>query len=130
MHPLDPQTIDFDPPCRIYGGAFADVEALVDEEDYLFFGRWMWLPRERKKKIYLARSSGVYNGGRQYVASVYLHVEILTRAEGPPPTRDRVICDHLNGDSLDCRRQNLRWVTKRQNNQNRFGRDAYQARLL
>jgi hypothetical protein len=123
-HPLDPCTIDFDPPCRIYGGGLADVEALVDEEDYLFFTRWFWLPRERKKKLYLARSSGVYNCGRLYVVSVYLHIEILTRAEGPPPTRNRVICDHLNGNSLDCRRQNLRWVTKRQNNQNRFGRDA------
>jgi hypothetical protein len=133
MHPLDPNTIDFHPgQRRIYGGCYADVEALVDEEDYFFFSRWMWLPRERNRKIYLARASGVYgvNGGRQYVVSIYLHVEILTRAEGPPPTRDRIICDHINGNSLDCRRQNLRWLTKRQNNQNRFGRGAHQRNLL
>jgi hypothetical protein len=131
MHPFDPQTVDFDPPCRIYGGSYSDVEALVDEDDYLFFSRWLWLPRERRKKVYLARSSGVYNGsGRLYVVSIYLHVEILTRAKGPPPTRTRNICDHINGNSLDCRRQNLRWVTKRQNNRNRFGRDAHQASLL
>lgn len=42
-----------------------------------------------------------------------LHREILGLEAG-----DRLEADHLNGNRLDCRRSNLRVVTKRQNKQN------------
>lgn len=114
---------------RMYAGSYADTECLVDEEDYHYFTRWKWVPKVNPGgKTYFKRAISRYDsdGQRTGADSVYLHVEILTRHEGPPPTRDRVIADHHNGNSSDNRRKNLRWVTKRHNNRNRFGRDYYQ----
>lgn len=41
----------------------------------------------------------------------YLHYGVCLRAHGPRPSDDHV-CDVRNGDSLDCRRSNLRWAHK------------------
>lgn len=46
--------------------------------------------------------------------SVYLHRDIM----GEPPTQELEI-DHINGNKLDNRRQNLRWATRSQNMANR-----------
>jgi hypothetical protein len=42
----------------------------------------------------------------------YLHLLIAERSHGPRPSPDHV-CEHLNGDLLDCRRANLRWTWRR-----------------
>lgn len=131
---LDPNTWDTsEPVLRMYAGEFADFECLIDETDYLFFTRWLWQPKINKcGKVYFRRAEGVYNllGGRNYVRTVYLHLEILNRAIGPHPTKRRCIGDHINGNSLDNRRHNLRWATKLENNRNRFGSAYYQRALL
>ncbi len=44
--------------------------------------------------------------------AIFLHRLILNAQPGD-------ICDHINGDTLDNRRENLRLVTKSQNSQNR-----------
>lgn len=41
----------------------------------------------------------------------YLHIMIATRRHGPRPSPEHV-CEHLNGDLLDCRAGNLRWSLK------------------
>jgi hypothetical protein len=132
--PFDPNLLDFSPSqLRMYAGEYADFECLVDEEDYHFFTKWMWQPKvDPGNKIYFRRACSTYDliGQRAGAYTVYLHREILTRAEGPPPTRARCIADHHNGNSLDNRRCNLRWVTKRVNNRNRFGMHYYQRELL
>jgi hypothetical protein len=131
--PFDPNYLDFEPKiCRVYGDDQAQIEALVDEIDYQFLIRHRWNPKTDKTgKTYLRRAVSTYyeDGSRSGSATVYLHIEVLLRAKGPPPTKTRCIGDHINGDSLDCRRENLRWATKRENNRNRFGSAYYQRSL-
>lgn len=118
----------------MYAGTLAQYECLVDEEDYLYFTRWLWVPKVSRgeKKIYFRRAVNEYYGTRddRRTYSVYLHIEILRRAQGDAPTRARCIADHWNGNSLDNRRTNLRWATVRENNRNKFGSAFYQRQML
>lgn len=77
------------------------LEAIVDDQDYEWASFESWhanFPRKGSKPY--AR-----NGG-----GVYLHTKILG-----VPVRTQV--DHRNGDTLDCRRKNLRRATPAQNKQ-------------
>lgn len=111
---------------RIYGNAKASIWAIVDEEDYAFFMRWRWCPKSCKRgKVYLRRAIGEnLNGVRLRTSSVYLHVEIMKRTGIEIPCPQHKLVDHLNGNSLDCRRINLRWATSSMNNRNLHGRDG------
>ena len=104
-----------------------DIYAIVDPEDHAWArqhrwyhtygsGRFVWIGGvkviERPDSIYAIRSVGD--------AKIYLHREILTRWKGSPPSA-RHVGDHLNGNTLLCRRSNLRWATKSQNARNVVG---------
>lgn len=107
---------------RIYGDDRASMWAVVDELDYWYFSRWRWCPRQWKNKIHLRRAVGESsNGQRLRTYSLYLHVEIMKRTGIAPASNLHCLVDHKNGDSLDCRRSNLRWATRTENNRNRFG---------
>jgi hypothetical protein len=107
---------------RVYADDRAQVFAVVDAQDWHRFKRWRWCIKfsNRGRKPYLRRAVGE-NANRQRLRTftLYLHVEIM-RLQAEQPTSKHVV-DHLNGDTLDCRRANLRWATKAQNNRNRFG---------
>lgn len=64
----------------------------------------------RKAKISDGAPSGAY--GRRVIK---LHREILKRSLGDQPD---LLADHINGDTLDNRRENLRWTTYSENSQN------------
>ena len=115
---------------RIYGDDRGDVYALVDYEDYQWATSWRWNPKpgRTRAKLYLRRAVSFAgrrfdpNGPQTY--TLYLHVEIMKRTGLLPPTPEHTLVDHRNSNSLDCRRANLRWVTRYQNNINVNGRYA------
>ena len=103
---------------------------LIDRQD------WIWASQHRWYKKRTQRTSGhklrwyVYRtvSIRGMRMSAYLHVLICRRAFGLPP-RQSMVGDHINGDTLDCRRINLRWATRRENRRNLEG-SRYRRKLM
>lgn len=92
----------------------------MDYDDYLWACRYKWAIKWSRggKKCYLYRTGRDENGKTK---SEYLHVEIMKRTGIEPPSPEHTITDHRDGNSLHCRRKNLRWATLTMNRQNRFG---------
>ena len=102
-------------------------EALVDYEDYIYFTKWMWRSKISKggKKIYVYRSLTISENGLRKDTSLYLHKAVQERTGIIPPTVSHSVVDHRNGNSLDCRRKNLRWATFSMNRKNINGIHPY-----
>lgn len=127
---FDPTTWDVsdETPCYIHLSDRFDVYALVDAIDYEWALHFKWCHTygsgeyvEVAEDVFaIARPDHMYArrcvGGK----TLFLHREILNKWKGPPLSH-RLIGDHLNGKTLDCRRKNLRWATRRQNSQNTVG---------
>lgn len=82
--------------------------ALVDEIDWHHLIAWRWF---LTPSLYAARTVGTGHAARQ----VWAHRVVCERALGPAP-RPGLVVDHRNGDRLDNRRANLRWLTTAENN--------------
>jgi hypothetical protein len=80
-----------------------DKVALVDDEDYERVGGVLW------HAAYHPNSRGWY---AKRIQNIMLHREIMQAPDG-------VEVDHINGNTLDCRKDNLRLVTRRENSLNR-----------
>jgi hypothetical protein len=83
------------------------VEVLIDDDMLHLFEKFTWRYARRKRKNYVVSSTSK-QGARVHM---YLHRLVLGLAKGE-------VCDHINGDTLDNRRSNLRRVTTKQNNMN------------
>lgn len=88
--------------------------ALVDDEDYEWLNQWKWIARwsENTKSYYVLRTKYYNEGNKRKHKTIYLGREIMQTPEG-------LVCDHINHDTLDYSKTNLRNVSVRQNNQNR-----------
>lgn len=124
----DPRIFPLDAPADpvIYlSDSDAAIVALLDPVDWAWARRHKWgfvtskLRKNGREKFYACRTRCLPD--RTYVR-VYLHKEVILRACGPPPTPAHTIGDHRDGNSLDCRRANLRWATPSMNRMNLDGR--------
>lgn len=100
--------------CR---GKTYEIPTLVDALDYEWAasrGNWFVTHGARADgKQYVVRSEGG--------VLLFLHKLVLARCVPAPPSAQHTIGDHRNGNSLDNRRDNLRWATPEMNARNRFG---------
>ena len=89
-------------------------EAIVDDEDYETVAGYKWYASinvfpNGKKYVYAKHMLPVINGKRR---EERMHQLLMEVPHG-------LHVDHINGDTLDNRKSNMRIVTNRQNNMNR-----------
>jgi len=84
--------------------------AFVDEGDFERVSKVKWCACNRRGKIYAVRRPVGQQGGNL----IAMHRALMQVAPG-------LVVDHVNGDSLDNRRSNLRVCTRRENQRNRRG---------
>jgi hypothetical protein len=98
-----------------YGYAYRKIyldegkRTILDPQDYYRFARFKWHLNGYRDKYYAIRSQIT---GPKDIRIVRLHRLIMNAPDG-------VFVDHINGDSLDNRRANLRLATRSQNMSNR-----------
>ena len=78
--------------------------AIVDIEDLPRLSRSRWF-YQKHKNIYYAMSNKTSDGRKK----VYMHQEVM----GTPPAGKEI--DHINGNGLDNRKENLRFCSHREN---------------
>lgn len=90
--------------------------AIVDDEDFEELNRYKWYAHKDKNTFYAMRhvtkEEAKKEGRSTRDTTIYMHQQILGKKEGYQ-------IDHVNGNGSDNRRKNLRYVTNRQNAQNR-----------
>src|SRR6185437_16445129 len=88
--------------------------ALVDSSDYerLMQGKWF----AAKRKTFYAQRNALVNGKQK---TIYLHRVVLNLADD-----ENLFVDHINRDTLDNRRCNLRLATHSQNQTNSMARSV------
>ncbi len=96
----------YGPYCRL--PLTQDRFAKVDPEDYIWLAQFRWCCKTGKDRCYAVRH--IQERGR--TKRIQMHRQIMD-------TPRHLICDHINHDGLDNRRQNLRNCTIEQNNANR-----------
>lgn len=97
-------------PVKFKGGGVE--HALVDDIDYDRINQWSW---RLDRGGYAVRTTRRLDPslGRSRTFHHSMHREVLgARADDPP-------VDHINGNRLDCRRENLRFITAQGNSENR-----------
>ena len=98
---------------------YADVFALVSNVDYKKLSKYMWfaLWDDETKSFYALRRKKLKSGK---IITILMHRQILGLLKG-----DERQADHINHDTTDNRRPNLRIVTTQQNAFNRRNVKGY-----
>ena len=95
-----------------YGYAFRKIPltqgkfAIVDPDDYYWLSKHKWSASRVYNKFYAVRTGQSEKGRRG--KTIRMHREIVN-------IPGRLECDHINGNSLDNRKANLRPATRQQN---------------
>jgi hypothetical protein len=84
-------------------------ECLVDDEDYDYLSQWQWHVLVGNHVYAMRNSNYMSNGKRKHI--------LMHRVVNKTP--DNMYTDHINGNSLDNRKSNLRSVTHSENMLNR-----------
>ena len=84
--------------------------AMVDDADYEHLSQYNWYASPKGNTCYATRR--MKKDQNPSTPLISMHQEIMGK-------RDGLVTDHINGDGLCNCRDNLRFVTRRQNNQNR-----------
>ncbi len=88
--------------------------AIVDDEDFERLNFHRWHAAKGKNTFYAIRTTPKTNGEGRRTAAI--HREVFGKApEGK-------MIDHVDGNGLNNQKSNLRFVSNRQNAQNRVGR--------
>jgi len=82
--------------------------ALVDDDDYDYLSGFFWQVRPSNKTSYATRKKPSANGKQ---TTVSMHREIMKAGPGQQ-------VDHINGNGLDNRKENLRLCTVQENQYN------------
>lgn len=128
---FDPRTWEPEEDCkRIWLDPNNGIFCIVDNVDYLWALQWTWKAVADKtgKKFYAVRQTRLH-GAKGPQTTVYMHKVILERKGDRQPTEKHTIGDHLDGESLNNRRDNLRWATRSENNKNLYGVAARQSSM-
>lgn len=83
------------------------LETMIDEEDIAELEKYNWHQLSPTRKYAARREIG-----NNHIA-ILMHRQIMNAPSG-------MVIDHINGNSLDNRKSNLRICTHRQNQQNRY----------
>jgi len=84
--------------------------AKVDPADYKRLRGYEWFSKKGTRNFYAVRRARGPKGSK--LATIYMHRELIDVADG-------LLIDHVNQDSMDNRRANLRGATRAQNIRNR-----------
>ena len=90
-------------------------KAIVNDIDFEKINKFKWYAHKDGNTFYAIRHAPTINGKRPLIR---MHHEVA----GKPPKG--FVSDHKNGNGLDNRRENLRFVTIRQNGQNQKNRKS------
>lgn len=86
------------------------LEAIVDDDMFEELNQWKWYARKGRHTWYASRKvmEKLPNGKWKHKKLVHMHREVNK-------TPKSLITDHINGNGLDNRRENLRSATNSQN---------------
>jgi hypothetical protein len=83
--------------------------AIVDDDMYEYLSQWKWYAKPGRTTFYVIRNKSKANSQS---GTILMHRAIMNASKG-------VVVDHINGDGLDNRRENLRLCTNAENGRNR-----------
>ncbi len=86
-----------------------NIFAMVDDEDFDFLNQWKWHKHDRQRPPSYATRGFNDDGKHKFIG---MHRAIMAAKKGE-------IVDHINGDGLDNRRENLRICNAHENMRNR-----------